>query len=636
MLPPFRPLSSPPTRAHTYSEEPPSMLDHRAKRMRVANFGQGSPMPGSPHGLPNETLFASDARSIVSNVPSPNLDFLVPYSLYQSSPLTPGSSIASSEEQLRNGSRSTITPLHQYNATLAQDPPDVRRLSVASLINDPDEESKPVYRSSIRQYPITNNPERTTTYGYDLGRRDFDTPRNNDADAIMIVSPSVSHEDTCNDDPSFPVNDFAAEFGQRSRDMAFEPGGYYAKPVAIKIPQDLEPLPPQLLENGMNLLYFHHFLNHTARILVPHDCDMNPFRMVLPQMALKDPDLLNLLLAYSASHRARLLNHPEPANRIAMWVKDLFPKLRRALMGTDPVTIEALATAIMLASLEILSPNAFEVNISWRDHLSIARQMTIARGGPRPLHREDKVSYFLSRWFAYLDVMGSLSGRKIDKPLSSNYWADDDDNDEGDFQIDCLMGFTTRCVKILARVAELAKQVEVDRLDANGHVQDSWRPQSNIVARAEQLKHDLREAREHVYKPCPYRSPADSANEIGWDSLEIIACNDMFHWAGLIQIDRRILNIPLEDMEVQTAVREIVGALYKIRPGSTAEANILFPLFTAGCHARDPGQRERIMERLNSVESFGMTHMGKAGRLMRRVWDSGEAWESLVSDEFVG
>lgn len=286
MLPPFRGLSSPPSRAHTYSEEPPSMLDHRAKRIRVGNFGEGSPTPGSPHGTPIDPLFGSETRSTLSNVRSPNPDFLAPYSSYQGSPLTPGSSVASSEEQLRNGSRSTITPLPQYNITLAQDPPDLRRLSVASLINDPDEEPKPVYRPSMRQYPITSNLERTTTYGYDLGKRDFDTPRNNDADAIMIFSPPVSRGNTFNDEPGFPVNDFAAEFDQRSRDMAFEPGGYYASPVAIKIPQDLEPLPPQLLENGMNLLYFHHFLNHTARILVPHDCDMNPFRMVLPQSRL--------------------------------------------------------------------------------------------------------------------------------------------------------------------------------------------------------------------------------------------------------------------------------------------------------------------------------------------------------------
>jgi hypothetical protein len=353
-------------------------------------------------------------------------------------------------------------------------------------------------------------------------------------------------------------------------------------------------------------------------------------------VALRDPDLLNLLLAYSASHRARLLHHAEPANRIALWVKDLFPKLRHALAGTDPIPIEALATAIMLVSLEILSPSAFEVNIPWRDHLSMARQMTIARGGPRPLHRQDKVSCFLSRWLAYLDVMGSLSGRKIDKPLSASYWADENVDDEGDFQIDCLMGFTTRCVKILARVAELAKACESDRLDENGDVRVDWRPFPNVVAQAEQLKHDLREAREHVYKPCPYRSPADSESEVGWDSLEIIACNDMFHWAGLIHLDRRVLNLPLEHPEVQQAVREIVGALYKIRPGSTAEANILFPLFTAGCHAMDSASRERIISRLRSVEMFGMTHMHKAKKLMQLVWDTGKPWESLVSDEFVG
>lgn len=32
----------------------------------------------------------------------------------------------------------------------------------------------------------------------------------------------------------------------------------------------------------MNLLYFHHFIDHTARILVPHDCEKNPFRTILP------------------------------------------------------------------------------------------------------------------------------------------------------------------------------------------------------------------------------------------------------------------------------------------------------------------------------------------------------------------
>ena len=87
---------------------------------------------------------------------------------------------------------------------------------------------------------------------------------------------------------------------------------------------------------------------------------------------------------------------------------------------------------------------------------------------------------------------------------------------------------------------------------------------------------------------------------------------------------------------MQIAVREIVSALYKVRKGGTAEACLLFPMFTAGCDAlaeeeddgrdggggggggRDgggkggvggKGQREVIMERLRCVEATGMTQV---------------------------
>jgi hypothetical protein len=125
---------------------------------------------------------------------------------------------------------------------------------------------------------------------------DLDIPKNDDANAIMIFSPPASRENTMNDNgsrrQSTADSDFAEQFGfgSRARDIAFEPGGYYAKPVPIKIPQALEPLPDTLLQNKMNLLYFHHFLNHTARILVPHDCEQNPFRTILPESMFLIPD----------------------------------------------------------------------------------------------------------------------------------------------------------------------------------------------------------------------------------------------------------------------------------------------------------------------------------------------------------
>lgn len=328
-------------------------------------------------------------------------------------------------------------------------------------------------------------------------------------------------------------------------------------------------------------------------------------------MAVRDSNLLNLLLAYSASHRARLLKHPEPANRIALWVQDVFPNLRRAL--DDPsgqVSNANLATAIMLASLEIISPNTFEVPVTWQNHLNVARRMLLARGGAGSVHRKDTVSYFLSRWFAYLDVLGSLSGGKNDQPLfCGNYWATDDAEDEEHaFQIDCLLGFTSRCVSILAKIAALARLCDSERIDTSGNIREDWIPPDATIAAAEKLKADLQEARTHRYSGCPHRHAANEIED-GWDSLEMIATNDAFHWAGQVHLNRRVLGKESSDPEVQMAVREIVGALYKVRKGGTAEACLLFPMFTAGCDAQEPGQRDKIMERLKVVEGTGMTHV---------------------------
>lgn len=351
-------------------------------------------------------------------------------------------------------------------------------------------------------------------------------------------------------------------------------------------------------------------------------------------MALINKNLLNLLLAYSASHRARFLKHPEPANRIALWVQGIFPSLSRALDDPSEQLSDAnLATAIMLASLEIISPNTFEVPISWQSHLNVARRMILARG---VTHRTDQISYFLSRWFAYLDILGSLSGgRSEDTLFGGKYWASDDQgSDESDFQIDCLTGFTSRCIVILAKVAELARDCDRQRINDRGEIDQDWRPSGEMKSVAEQLRNDLREARLHEYRGCPYRNP-DPAEDL-LESREMAASNAAFHWAGLIHLDRRVLGKTSADAEVQLAVNKIISALDKIRRGGTAEACLVFPMFTAGCEANEEEERLKILERMQIVEGSGMIQVREARRLMERVWESGMPWEFLVTGEFVG
>ena len=138
---------------------------------------------------------------------------------------------------------------------------------------------EPPRRGSLHQRMISYSD--TELYGHDRGQPDFDIPRNNDANAISEQTPS-EHSDFASwleaefEDPSFG-------FGTVSREQVFAAGGYYASPVPIKIPRKLEPLPSTLIENPMNLLYFHHCLNHTANILLPHDCAEHPFKTILPK-----------------------------------------------------------------------------------------------------------------------------------------------------------------------------------------------------------------------------------------------------------------------------------------------------------------------------------------------------------------
>ena len=288
----------------------------------------------------------------------------------------------------------------------------------------------------------------------------------------------------------------------------------------------------------------------------------------------------------------------------------------------------------MLASLQILNPNTFEVTVPWQQHLNIARQMILARGGPNSVHRKDKVSYFLTRWFAYLDVLGSLSGGSKEKPLfSGKYWSDDSAGEEPDYQIDCLLGFTSRCVSILARIAELARTCDSERIDAAGNLRPGWHPTPQTIQEAAKLKADLTDARQHRYQGCPHRRASTQIEDSSY-AVELVTTNEAFHHAGFIHVNKRILGRPSTDMEVQFAVREIVSALFKVRKGGTAEGCLLFPMFTAGCDAFEPLQRATIMERLQRMEGLGMSHVKKAKALMERVWETKRPWETLVTGDF--
>ncbi|KAJ5787656.1 Crotonase core, partial [Penicillium paradoxum] len=467
----------------------------------------------------------------------------------------------------------------------------------------------------------------TDNYGLDSGRPDQDLTFNNDHAAIDInyaldlISSRWRTQENSDSPASQPVSEPQAQFCS----------GYYASPVPINVPRYLSPLPSSLLGNPINLMYFHHFLNHTARMLVPHDCDNNAFISVLPSMAIGDANLLNLLLAYSASHRARYLGHPEPANRIAHWVSQVFPTLRMALESShENITDSHLATAIMLLSLKIVSPGTFEAPISWKSHLKLARDLFLARSESmaRPGNR---IGAFFCRWLSYLDTMGSLSCRDAGPPLmiyNSILTACSSPEGLDEFAVDCFTGFTPRTGVFLIRLAQLVQKCDSQRFDEMGEFRRDWHASADMVMEAQSVLGDIDGISD--------RAHAIPAHHEGVESSDMIAIEEAFRFAGLLHLHRRVFGSTPDSFPVKEALRKLIDALARMRPGAATEVCSLFPLFTAGCESGDSAQRAKLLDRFFVLESSGMKQIQNARQLMQQCWDRNLPWIALAGGQFLG
>lgn len=331
-----------------------------------------------------------------------------------------------------------------------------------------------------------------------------------------------------------------------------------------------------------------------------------------------------------------------PATRIADWVQDVFPALRAALNDPNQSISNAnIATGIMLASLDIVSPTAFGYQIPWQRHLGLARDLIADRPDglrwTRSWTEEDQVRAFLWSWLAYLDILGTLSGGRGECSTSWILEYQKDEYEEEWDEIDCIMGMTTQAVYVLAKTAELAKECDALRA-ADGKAalpaSASWKPPKDIIRRAWALEHEATTSMARPPQPCKHLHA--SGNVKRWEQREIAALNEAFHWSGLVHLHRRVLGKPRHHADVQAAVLRIHACLALVPLGSNAEASVLFPLFTAACETLEEETRAVVRERLESIRCTAFLQVGKAWGLIEEVWRTGRSCDELLTTEFIG
>lgn len=463
------------------------------------------------------------------------------------------------------------------------------------------------------------------------------------------------------------------------------------------IPPSLAPLPDILLEVPVYRELFHHFVNITADVLVPvpHIYDHNPFKVVLPRIAINAPHLMSLVIAYAATHRAQIVNQSEPIEMISKLLERTFDGLAKSLEDNEESKSDAtLATAIMLCSYEVITAAADD---RWKTHLQGARGIVVARGmsdslsgnalsgrresisylglenrenpsrssfdentfgksfGPQPIRSANDISgddtlYFLIRLFAYLDIIGSLSSPTASAVLTSDesltkLWS----SPNGVFykglrqsgidlksrtKIDLCLGLDLDMLPVFARVSALCRtRIRLDDPNNSASNEEKELEKERLVTEALELSNLLFtccSSHESIKQEELERFPKILSAESSYNQLK--AMNQCFGYAVLIHLFRRVLKFSSKSPAVQEIVDTLTMLLDNTIPfGSSTEACMIFPIFTAAAEVIDPFARNRYRQRLHGMKRFGVLHIKKAIDILEETWTSDREWIDIMN-----
>ncbi|KAK6202329.1 fungal transcriptional regulatory protein [Scheffersomyces amazonensis] len=440
------------------------------------------------------------------------------------------------------------------------------------------------------------------------------------------------------------------------------------------IPPSITPLPEILLQVPFYRNLMHFWVNVAADHLVPapaHVYTDNPFKILLPQMAMEYPSILTTLLAFSAKLRSNLISSNDtPAIVTDQLLARSCNELLRLLKDKHSATADStLATVLLLSCYEVFHSKDFDRH---RAHTIGARQIIMARR--RSLEKnsnddsshssntgtESDITFFLMRWFVYVDVIGALSATRN----SHNYLSIKDDinayapaesvatineierleqsvvNPKRD--IDHLLGFDVKFLPHFTEIALLIRKTN-NFLELNGG--DSSTLPVEIITKALECKEKLMKAYEEgerrrqkkLDKIMDYKiqkkkkqtnsnSPPNLTNLIEQDN--ILRCtNKSFCDMGILNLYRRVLKIPRDSPLVQQLANGI-GNTAKDNFASKSPADVctIFCSFSAGCETLDEDMRQFFHDRFTKLIEMGNVNALKGLQIMTRCWQTGEDW----------
>lgn len=460
-------------------------------------------------------------------------------------------------------------------------------------------------------------------------------------------------------------------------------------PEYVSIPPSILPEPEILANVPYYKELFHFWINVAAENLVPAPSlyKDNPFKKLLPQMAMHYPGLLTTILAFAARAKAGLTNQHENHEAI---VDHLLKRSCMELIGmlkdkSKSTSDGTLATSLLLSCYEVCHCNDLE---NHRTHTLGAAQIFVERskkaitfidsltmnddipdsesqGSYRSCLKEvkrseDDVTFFLARWFSYVDVVGALSStrnrhnylrsfRKNQNHTPMDSLPDlGSGNPDADRRIDFLLGFDEKLLPHMVEISFLIDEVE-KYMQSEG-VDPTCLPQRITAAalllkdrfekdceaaeakRESKIDH-LLELEELVSAPKTSRGirKKDLVRLVEENNI-LRSTNRLYSNMALLNLYRRVLLLPRESHLIQELIDEMTEILRVcIEPGSPGDICTIFPIFCAGCDTLDAEKKNFYLKRLHHLAQGGNLGADRGISIMRRCWATGEDWYTAAN-----
>ena len=455
-------------------------------------------------------------------------------------------------------------------------------------------------------------------------------------------------QDASNDTTLIPVSsgfDFEPADETIERDVSLITYQHYSPPSeptnlrSYQIVLTTPALPPSLSQYPLlcpsespNAYFFlHHYITHTSLTLFPL---MAPsIHQEVLTVAAQTPHLLSAALALSCDQVRRLRGNDsiELQNRASFFLRKAITGLRKAMDSpTEAPNFSTICTVLFLCTNEVMAGNT----MAMRTHLHGAENLlSLALGKNRheAVTDLDDKKLFLIRWFAVVDIFASIMS--LDKTTSSDgqFWSiGAPANTSSPQYIDEFVGFSLELMPVLARIGRMAR-LQRRRKVLGSSLGSGYAEMADDL---EQLLADNILLTEQQLSLLFTRASSPSLSHTQDPLLvdEAVYVHQIFVHSALLHLYRRVQELSELDPKPAIALTSMLDLLGKLRPESPANVLILWPLFTAGCEAKDPDLRDYIEACMNRIRNYGWGNADAASASLRAYWDegNGERWDVFL------